>query len=129
MKVAFTTAGSSPDSPLDARFGRAPGFLVFDVDNRAAELTSAAPVGQYIDNHQSLNAAQGAGIQAAETAVRSGAQAVVTGHCGPKAFRVLSAAGVKVYNTDLPTVAAALEAFKTGKLKPAESADVEGHWV
>jgi predicted Fe-Mo cluster-binding NifX family protein len=129
MKVAFTTSGSSLDSPLDTRFGRAPGFLVCDTDSGAAELASAAPVGQYIDNQQSLNAAQGAGIQAAETVVRSGAQAVVTGHCGPKAFRVLAAAGVKVYNTDQPTVAAALEAFKAGKLKLAESADVEGHWV
>jgi predicted Fe-Mo cluster-binding NifX family protein len=129
MKVAFTTAGSSPDSLLDARFGRAPGFLVYDIDSGAAELASAAPVGQYIDNQQSLDAAQGAGIQAAEIVVRSGALAVVTGHCGPKAFRVLSAAGVKVYNTDQPTVAAALEAFKAGKLKPAGSADVKGHWV
>jgi predicted Fe-Mo cluster-binding NifX family protein len=120
VKVAFTTSGKDLTAPLDARFGRAPGFLVYDIDSSTAE---------YIDNQQSLDAAQGAGIQAAETVVRSGAQAVVTGHCGPKAFRGLSAAGVKIYNTDQPTVAAALEAFKAGKLKPAESADVEGHWV
>ena len=120
MKVAFTTSGSSLDSPLDARFGRAPGFLVYDIDSGTSE---------FVDNQQSLNTAQGAGIQAAETVVRSGAKALVTGHCGPKAFRVLSAAGVKVYNADQPTVAAALEAFKTGTLKPAGSADVEGHWV
>jgi predicted Fe-Mo cluster-binding NifX family protein len=120
MKVAFTTAGSSPDSPLDARFGRAPGFLVYDTDSGTFE---------FVDNQQSLNAAQGAGIQAAETVVRAGAGSLVTGHCGPKAFRVLSAAGVKVYNTDLPTVAAALAAFKAGTLKLADSADVEGHWV
>jgi predicted Fe-Mo cluster-binding NifX family protein len=120
MRIAFTTSGKDLESPLDARFGRAPGFLVYDVDSGAAE---------YIDNQQSLDAAQGAGIQAAETVVRSGAQVVVTGHCGPKAFRVLSAAGVKVYNTDQPTVAAALAAYKAGTLKPAESADVEGHWV
>jgi predicted Fe-Mo cluster-binding NifX family protein len=120
VKVAFTTSGKVLESPLDARFGRAPGYLVCDTDSGATE---------FIDNQQSLNTAQGAGIQAAEIVVRAGAQAVVTGHCGPKAFRVLSAAGVKVYNTDQPTVAAALEAFKAGKLRPAESADVEGHWV
>ena len=120
MKIAFTTSGKDLESPIDTRFGRAPGFLVVDVDSGATE---------FIDNQQSLDAAQGAGIQAAETVVRSGAKAVVTGHCGPKAFRGLSAAGVKIYNTDQPTVAAALEAFKAGKLKPAESADVEGHWV
>jgi len=120
MKVAFTTSGNTLDSPLDTRFGRAPGFLVYDTDSGVSE---------FIDNQQSMDAAQGAGIQAAETVVRSGAKAIVTGHCGPKAFRVLTAAGVKIYNTDQPTVAAALKAFKAGELKPAESADVEGHWV
>jgi len=109
MKVAFTTSGS-----------RVPGFIIYDIDSGTSE---------FVDNQQSLNAAQGAGIQAAETVVRSGAKALVTGHCGPKAFRVLCAAGVEVYNTDQPTVAAALAAFKAGTLKPADSADVEGHWV
>lgn len=120
MKIAFTTSGKDLESPLDTRFGRAPGFLVVEVDSGATE---------FIDNQQSLDAAQGAGIQAAETVVRSGAQAVVTGHCGPKAFRVLSAAGVKIYNANQPTIAAALAAYKAGTLKPADSADVEGHWV
>jgi len=120
MKIAFTTSGKDLESPLDTRFGRAPGFLVYDVDSAATE---------FIDNQQSLDAAQGAGIQAAEIVVRSGAQAVVTGHCGPKAFRVLSAAGVKVFNASQPTIAAALAAYKAGTLKLADSADVEGHWV
>jgi predicted Fe-Mo cluster-binding NifX family protein len=120
VRVAFTTSGKDIESPLDARFGRAPGFLVHDTDSGSSE---------FIDNQQSLDAAQGAGIQAAETVVRTGAKAVVTGHCGPKAFRVLSAAGVKVYNTELPTVAAALEAFRAGKLRQSDSADVDGHWV
>ena len=58
-----------------------------------------------------------------------GAQALVTGHCGPKAFRVLAAAGVKVYTSDAPTVAAALELYREGKLKESVAADVEGHWA
>ncbi len=120
MKVAFTATGKDPGASLDTRFGRAAGFVVHDTDSGRSE---------FVDNQPSINAAQGAGIQAAETVVRSGAKALVTGHCGPKAFRVLSAAGVRVYHTNLPTVAAALAAFKAGKLKPAESADVEGHWV
>ena len=120
VKLAFTTSGETLDALLDSRFGRAPKFLVYDTDSDTFEV---------VDNQQNLDAAQGAGIQAAETVARSGADCLVTGHCGPKAYRVLSAAGVKVYNTDIPTVAAALDAFKAGRLKPAESADVEGHWV
>jgi len=119
MKIAFSTSGVSLDAPLDSRFGRSPKFLVYDLDNASFAV---------IDNQQNLNAAQGAGIQSAETVARSGAKALVSGHCGPKAFRVLAAAGIKVYNSDAATVADALEQFKAGKLKEAGNADVEGHW-
>jgi predicted Fe-Mo cluster-binding NifX family protein len=120
MKIAFTTSGSELTAPLDSRFGRAPKFLIYDLDSGAFDM---------IDNSQNLNAAQGAGIQAAETVARSGAACVITGHCGPKAFRVLAAAKIKIYNTDAATVADALKGFLDNKLKQAENADVEGHWV
>lgn len=120
MKIAFTTSGTDLKAPLDSRFGRAPKFIVYDLDTDSFTV---------IDNQQNLNAVQGAGIQSAETVVRTGAKSIVTGHCGPKAFRVLSAAGIKIYNTDVPTVAEALEQYRAGKLKESEAADVNGHWV
>lgn len=120
MKIVFTTTGERLDAPLDSRFGRAPRFLIYDQDHGTFEV---------LDNRQNVEAAQGAGIQAAEAVVRSGARALVTGHCGPKAFRVLTATGIQVFTTDAATVSAALEAFRAGHLKPAESADVEGHWA
>ena len=120
MKVAFTTSGENLAASMDSRFGRAPKFLIYDLDKNTFEV---------IDNQQNLNATQGAGIQSAETVARLGAKSLVTGHCGPKAFRVLLAAGIKVYNTNARTVAEAMEAFRAGTLKPAESADVEGHWA
>ncbi len=119
MKIAFTTSGNDLDAPVDSRFGRAPKYIIYDLETRTFAV---------IDNAQNLNAAQGAGIQAAETVVRSGAGAIVTGHCGPKAFRVLSAAGVKVYTAESLTVAEALERYHEGKLSEALAADVEGHW-
>jgi predicted Fe-Mo cluster-binding NifX family protein len=105
---------------LESRFGRAPRFIVYDTESDTFEV---------VDNRQSLTAAQGAGIQAAQTVARSGANCLVTGHCGPKAFRVLSAAGIKIFNSDAPTVAEALERFRSGVLMQAQAADVEGHWV
>ncbi len=119
MKIAFSTSGEELSAPMDRRFGRAAKFLIYDLENETFTV---------IDNQQNLNAGQGAGIQSAETVVQSGAQALVTTHCGPKAFRVLSAAGVAVYNSDSDTVAEALEQFKTGRLQPLQKADVEGHW-
>lgn len=120
MRVAFTTSGEDLNAPLDLHFGRAPKFLVYDLETETF---------QVIDNKRCLDAVQGAGIQAAETIARSGAECLVTGHCGPKAFRVLSAAGVVVYQTDVSPVALALEAWRNGALRPMASADVEGHWT
>ncbi len=120
MKIAFTASESGLDAPLDSRFGRAPKFVVYDL---------AAESFEVLDNRQNLNAAQGAGIQSAQAVVCTGAGALVTGHCGPKAFRVLSAAGVKVYTTEATTVSEALQQFQTGELTEMASADVEGHWA
>jgi predicted Fe-Mo cluster-binding NifX family protein len=120
MKVAFATSGSTLEAPLDSSFGRAPKFLVYDLETETYEI---------FDNQQNMDAPQGAGIQSAETVARLGGNALVTGHCGPKAFRVLLAAGIKIYNTDAHSVAEALAQYRTGKLAEARAADVEGHWA
>ncbi len=121
MKLAFSTSGNTLDAPLDPRFGRASKFLIYDTETKGSEL---------IDNTQNLNASQGAGIQAAQTVVQAGAKHLVTGHCGPNAFKVLTAAGIAVYNTsESVTIAEALKRFLNGELKSSGSADVEGHWV
>ena len=120
MKLIFTTSGENVDALLDPSFGRARNFLLYDPESGSC---------QVISNQQNLNAAQGAGIQAAQMIVKAGAQALITGHCGPKAFRVLEAAGVKVYNTDAPTIVEALARFRAGRLTEAMAANVEGHWA
>ena len=120
MKVAVTAEGREPGSPIDPRFGRGRFFVV--VDTETGEYTAA-------DNTQNLNAVQGAGIQAGRNVVELGVQAVITGHVGPKAFSTLRAGGVKVHTGATGTVADAVAQYKAGKLKLAESADVEGHWV
>jgi predicted Fe-Mo cluster-binding NifX family protein len=120
MKIVFTTSGKDLEAQLDPRFGRASGFILYDLDADSFE---------YQDNKQNLNAAQGAGIQAAEAIARMGASALVTGHCGPKAFQVLQAAGIHIFHTGAKTVKEALEHYRAGNLTEAKTADVEGHWV
>lgn len=119
MKIAITAQGASSDSPVDMRFGRAKFIVVYDTDNS----TYAA-----MDNEQNLQAAQGAGIQSAATVVNAGCSALITGHCGPKAFTALVKAGVAVYGTTDSSVKDAAEAFLAGKLNKLTGADVEGHW-
>jgi predicted Fe-Mo cluster-binding NifX family protein len=119
VKIVITTTADTLDAQLDPRFGRAAKFAVYDLEDDSFEI---------LDNQQNRQAAQGAGIQAAQTVVQSGAQALVTGHCGPKAFQVLQLAGIKVYNTNAVKVADAIAQYRQGELNEAGSANVEGHW-
>ncbi|NLE68310.1 MAG: dinitrogenase iron-molybdenum cofactor biosynthesis protein [Lentisphaerae bacterium] len=120
MKIAIPSTGKATSDSLDPRFGRAKFFIVADT---ATDEASAH------DNAQNLNAAQGAGIQSAETVAKLGVEAVVAGNVGPKAFRVLNAAGIKIFLAPQGTAADAIRKFKAGELKEVSSANVEGHWA
>ncbi len=120
MKAAITAQGTDLASPVDPRFGRAKAFVLVDTDTGQATAH---------DNSQNLNALQGAGIQAAQNVIDLGAEAIVTGHVGPKAFRTLQAGGVKVYVGAQGSVRDAVEALKAGRLSLVDKPDVEGHWL
>ncbi len=119
MLVAFSTDGENLESCLDTRFGRCRHFLVLDIASGDFKI---------LENTQNLNAAQGAGIQSAQNVIASGAQALVTGHCGPKAFKVLQAAGILIYLGEELAIRSLVEEFRGGKLVQLTSPDVEGHW-
>ena len=124
---------SKLETDITARGVRLLAFTAGDVDEVIAayfilvdtESGEAVPH----DNAQDRQAAQGAGIQAATTVARLGAEAVVTGNVGPKAFRALSAAGIRVHACEGVTVEEALRRFKTGALTEIAGATVEGHWA
>ena len=119
-KIAVSCVEPSLESPVDPRFGRAAGFLIVDPVTMSFE---------YVDNGASQAMAQGAGIQAAETVVRSGAGIVLTGFVGPKAFQALSAAGIKVgQNLENLTVKQAVESYKAGGVELASQPNRGGHW-
>lgn len=121
MKIAITAFGTELNLPVDVRFGRAPGFILFD---------TVTDTNEFHSNSQNLQAAQGAGIQSAQNVAQLGAEAVITGHCGPKAFRVLQAAKIKIFCVpDTLTIQQAIVMYKDGELAESTDADVEGHWV
>jgi predicted Fe-Mo cluster-binding NifX family protein len=119
MKIAVSTAGTTLSDALDPRFGRASGFIVYDLESGAYE---------HLSNRQNLQAPQGAGIQTAQNVASAGAQAVITGHVGPKAYSALQAGGIGVYLSRAGTVEEAVQAFREGRLAPAQGADKPGHW-
>ena len=119
MKLAITSKGTDLDSEVDPRFGRAAYILI--VDTFSLEI-------QVLDNSENVNAFKGAGIQAATMVCDKGVDAMLTGFCGPNAFKVLNAAGVKVASDVAGTVREAINAFNAGKISFADAANVEGHW-
>lgn len=119
MKVAVTSKGVLLDSEVDPRFGRAPYIIVVDTETMAFEA---------MDNGVNVNAFKGAGIQAATMVCEKGAEVLMTGYCGPKAFATLQAGGVKVVSDVTGTIRDAVAAFKAGKVTYSDGANKDAHW-
>ncbi len=119
MKIAISAQGQDMNSELDPRFGRTSGFIIYDTQTRESS---------FLANTQNMQAMQGAGIQTAQNVAQAGAEAVITGHVGPKAFAALQSGGIGIYLCQEPTVQAAVKAFMDDRLSPADSADKPGHW-
>lgn len=120
MRIAVTVERADLDAPVEPRFGRAPYFLVVDSDTMAWEA---------VENRQSLDLPQGAGIQAAQNLLTRSPKVVLTGNCGPKAFRVLQAGAVEVCVGVKGTAREAVKGYLEGLYVPAQGPNVEGHWV
>ena len=119
MKIIITSQGQGLNAEVDARFGRAKGFVVYDTESKEVS---------YLDNEQNLQAMQGAGIQSARTIIDSGVKAIITGNVGPKAFTALQSGGVEIFIGAVGTVQKAIDDYINGNLKKADNANVEGHW-
>ena len=119
MKLALTSKGKSLDAEVDPRFGRAAYILIVDTNSLEFEV---------LDNSENANAFKGAGIQAATMISDKGADVLLTGFCGPNAFKTLKAAGIKVVNDVSGTLRDAVNALNAGKVSFADEANVEGHW-
>ena len=120
MKIAISIAGQSLDAPFDARFGRAESFCLVDTDS--GDWTAHA--------NPALSAAGGAGVQAAQFVAKLGAQAVVSGAYGPKAYDTLAAANIQrliAPGNAARSAADILAAFKAGTLTQADGASHGGH--
>jgi predicted Fe-Mo cluster-binding NifX family protein len=118
MRVAISSTGPKLDARMDQRFGRCPCFVVVDPASEEFEV---------LDNQAAMMSG-GAGIQAAQIVVNSGAGAVITGNLGPNAADTLTAAGVKTYLGASGTVRQALKQYKTGRLQESRGPTVERYF-
>ena len=117
MRIAISARGPNSYSDVDERFGRAYWFLIYDdVDD------SWMPV----DNSVNREKAKGAGSSTAEMMKDLGVEQVLTGETGPKAYRVLSQAGINVCHSMCGVVRDALESWRHEHIQPAKAANDNG---
>ena len=119
MKIAVTSTGTDLDAQVDPRFGRAAYILIVDSETFDFEV---------LDNKENVNALKGAGIQAARMVSNKQAEVLLTGFCGPNAFKVMNAAKIGVANNADGSVRDAVKAYLDGELPLSDKANVEGQW-
>lgn len=119
MKVAVTSIDGTMDGAIDHRFGRCRKFVMYEAETKTSRV---------LDNTMDLCLPQGAGVQTARNIVKACVKAVISGHVGPKAFRILSSAGIAVYSASNMSVAEAITRYEEGSLTKLPGADVQEHW-
>ena len=117
MKIAVSSTGTDLNAQVDPRFGRCQYFIVVDLDTLEFEV---------LENSGAMSGG-GAGIATGQFIAGKGVGAILTGNCGPNAFNVLEAAGIKVMTGVSGTVQDAVERYKSGKYQASSQANVAPH--
>jgi predicted Fe-Mo cluster-binding NifX family protein len=117
MRIAITSVGKELDSNLDPRFGRCSYFLIIETDDLSFE----------VFENENAALGGGAGIQSAQFVASKGAQAVITGNCGPNALQTFTAAGVQVIDGQAGTIKDIVNKYKNGALTPTTEANARRH--
>jgi len=108
MKIAISTKDSNIEGTVDPKFGRAQGFLIYDTDSSQTS---------YLDNSENAVAPQGAGTKTAQMLLNLDVETLISGHLGPKAFKVLDKAGINIYNSAPVSIKQALDNLSVGMLR------------
>ncbi len=115
MRLCITSTGTEIRAKVDARFGRAPYFLIIDTDTGAVEVVENSSAAQ----------GQGAGIGAATQILDKRVDGILTGRVGPNALRVFQTSGIKIFEdaSSADTVQGALTKFNKGEYRdtPAQA--------
>lgn len=106
MRIAISANQPNLDGEVDPRFGRCQYFLIVEPKTMQFEGVENPNVG----------AGSGAGINSAQFIADKGIQAVITGNIGPKAYQVLTAAGIQMFTGVAGKIRDAIEAYKSGRL-------------
>ena len=118
MKIIVTATAPEFEAAVDPRFGRAACFVVVDTETLHWQA----------HENQGVNAAGGAGSQAAQFAAQQGIESVISGDFGPNAYIALAAAEIKMHLLgSSKTVGEAVANYKAGKLPQVNAPTGAGH--
>ena len=115
MKIAITSTGPTLDDAVETRFGRCAYFLIIDPDTMEFEALA----------NPNITLGGGAGIQSAQLMAEKGVSVVLTGNCGPNAFKTFGAAGVQVITAVNGQVRQAVQQYTAGALADTTPSDVQ----
>ncbi len=119
MRIAIPTVGKDLDLMSAPIFGRAPGFLVVELENDKIKNYEFIP-------NPGASAWHGAGVAAAQAIVNANANVVITQTIGPNSFNILSSAGVAIFQ-GYGKVKDLIEKFIHGELIKLEAPN-RGHF-
>jgi predicted Fe-Mo cluster-binding NifX family protein len=114
MKVVISATGKDLEATVDERFGRCQYFIIVETDDMSYEV---------IDN-VNADLSTSAGIQSASYVASTGAEAVITGNCGPKAMQVFAETNVRIILGQHGVIKDVIQKFKSGALTPSTRENV-----
>lgn len=117
-RVGVTSRGETPLSEVCEQFGRSYWLLIYRTDQCRWYA---------IDNGLNRSRTDGAGIATAESMIVAGVTVVLTGETGPKAFRILTSAGIAVVHDVCGIVEQARTDWVCGRFALASAANDVGN--
>ncbi len=118
MKIAVSSNGPGLNDRIESRFGRCPYFIFVDTETLESD---SMP-------NPNISLGGGAGIQSAQLMAEKGVTTVLTGNCGPNAFKVFEAAGIQVITGVDGIVQDAVQRFKSNQLSASSGPNVQDHF-
>ena len=108
MIILISSQGETLESQPSLRFGRAPFYIEYDLEND--EWTAL--------NNEAVKEAHGAGVAAGQFIIDHHPTAVISGRFGPNAHRTLSSAGVQMFTLDesYKTIQSVVDGYKRKSL-------------
>lgn len=108
-KIAVTAYNDSSSARVDSRFICAAYFMLYN---------QVDAIWDCLDNRQNLKETFGISTKSAQALAQTGANVLITGYIGPKAFKLLQSKNISIYSALSGTVEEVLSAFLEGKLIP-----------